>query len=181
MTPQDHKQISKKLSLLLRHKPELYHLELNPQGWCGVDALLDAFRKNGQPLDRMTLEAVVTQNDKQRFAFSPDGTRIRANQGHSIAVQLEYVPQEPPAVLFHGTATRFLGSIYEKGLLKQQRHHVHLSPDVETASKVGVRHGKLALLKIDAARMFADGYSFFCSENGVWLTEQVPPAYIQPA
>jgi putative RNA 2'-phosphotransferase len=146
-----------------------------------VDALLDAFRKNGQPLDRMTLEAVVTQNDKQRFAFSPDGTRIRANQGHSIAVQLEYVPQEPPAVLFHGTATRFLGSIYEKGLLKQQRHHVHLSPDVETASKVGVRHGKLALLKIDAARMFADGYSFFCSENGVWLTEQVPPAYIQPA
>ncbi|MEQ8705481.1 MAG: RNA 2'-phosphotransferase [Phaeodactylibacter sp.] len=181
MTPQDYKQISKKLSLLLRHKPELYHLELDPQGWCEVETLLAAFRKNGQPLDRSTLEAVVAQNDKQRFAFSTDGTRIRANQGHSIAVQLEYAPQEPPAVLFHGTATRFLSSIYEQGLLKQQRHHVHLSPDIETASKVGARHGKLALLKVDSARMFADGYSFFCSENGVWLTEQVPPAYIQPA
>lgn len=180
MTLQDHKQISKKLSLLLRHKPELYHLELDPQGWCEVDALLAAFRKNGQLLDRPTLEAVVAQNDKQRFAFSPDGTRIRANQGHSIAVQLEYTAQEPPAVLFHGTATRFLSSIYEKGLQRQQRHHVHLSPDVETASKVGVRHGKLALLKVDAARMFADGYRFFRSDNGVWLTEQVPPAYLQP-
>lgn len=180
MTPQGYKQISKKLSLLLRHKPELYHLELDAQGWCEVDALLAAFRKNGQLLDRLTLEAVVAQNDKQRFAFSPDGTRIRANQGHSIAVQLEYTAQEPPAVLFHGTATRFLSSIYEKGLLKQQRHHVHLSPDVETASKVGVRHGKLAMLKVDAARMFMDGHQFFRSDNGVWLTEQVPPAYLQP-
>jgi len=181
MTTQNHKQISKKLSLLLRHQPELYHLELDEQGWCDVETLLAAFRQKGQPLDRATLEAVVAQNDKQRFAFSPDGTRIRANQGHSIPIQLAYEAMEPPAVLYHGTATRFLSSIYEQGLLKQQRHHVHLSPDVETASKVGVRHGKLALLKIDAAGMFTNGHLFFRSDNGVWLTEQVPPRYIQTA
>ncbi|HKK79355.1 MAG TPA: RNA 2'-phosphotransferase [Phaeodactylibacter sp.] len=179
MTPQEIRKISKKLSLLLRHKPELYGLTLDRQGWCEVDALLAAFRQNGQILPQEVLETVVSQNDKRRFSFSEDGRRIRANQGHSIDVDLGYEAMQPPETLYHGTATRFLDRIFEVGLQKQQRHHVHLSPDVETASKVGARHGKLAILSIDANRMADDGHIFYRSANGVWLTDKVPVKYFQ--
>jgi putative RNA 2'-phosphotransferase len=179
MNPKEVKKISKKLSLLLRHKPELYGLTLDRQGWCEVDALLAAFRQNGQALHQDVLEAVVSQNDKKRFSFSVDGRRIRANQGHSIDIDLGYEAMQPPAVLYHGTATRFLDNIFKAGLQKQQRHHVHLSADLETASKVGVRHGKLAVLRIDAQRMAADGHVFYRSPNGVWLTETVPVDYLR--
>lgn len=179
MNPQDIKKISKKLSLLLRHKPELYGLTLDRQGWCEVDALLAAFRQNGQPLQQEVLETVVSLNDKKRFSFSEDGRRIRANQGHSIDIELGYEAVSPPETLYHGTATRFLDRIFKSGLQKQKRHHVHLSPDLETASKVGVRHGKLAILSIDARQMAIDGHLFYRSPNGVWLTDQVPVGYFQ--
>ncbi len=135
MTTQDIRRISKKLSLLLRHRPELYQLTLDEEGWCEVDALLSAFRQKGELLNRETLQAVVDNNDKKRFAISSDGQRIRASQGHSIPIDLGYEPAAPPEVLYHGTATRFLESILKTGLQKQQRHHVHLSADEATASK----------------------------------------------
>jgi putative RNA 2'-phosphotransferase len=124
------------------------------------------------------LQQVVEYNDKKRFAFNEDGTKIRASQGHSLEVELDYQPQKPPAVLFHGTTERFLDAILEQGLQKRRRHHVHLSPDVETAANVGRRHGKPVVLAVQAARMHAEGHLFFCSANGVWLTEAVPPKYL---
>lgn len=114
----------------------------------------------------------------ERIAFSEDGTKIRASQGHSIEVDLDYQTARPPALLFHGTAERFLQSILEQGLQKRRRHHVHLSPDAETALKVGQRHGKPVVLTVQSGRMYADGYVFYCSANGVWLTDEVPPNYI---
>lgn len=125
------------------------------------------------------LERIVAKSDKQRFAFSPDGTRIRANQGHSIQVELGLAPQAPPEVLYHGTASRFLDSIRREGLRPGQRTHMHLSKDEATAYKVGQRHGKSAVLLIAAGRMLRDGYEFLCSENGVWLTKAVPADYIE--
>ncbi|HEX8272360.1 MAG TPA: RNA 2'-phosphotransferase [Longimicrobiaceae bacterium] len=169
---------SKFLSLVLRHKPEHIGIALDAAGWVGVDELLAAAGRSGFALDRATLERVVADNDKRRFAFSEDGACIRASQGHSVAVELGLEPQPPPDVLFHGTATRFLDSIRREGLKPGSRTHVHLSADEATAITVGQRHGKPAVLRVAAGAMHRDGHAFVRSANGVWLTGAVPAGYI---
>lgn len=172
------KKRSKFLSLVLRHKPEEIGLVLDEQGWANVEELLKLLDKAGKPTTRELLDRVVAENDKKRFAFSGDGTRIRASQGHSVEIDLDLPPSTPPAMLYHGTATRFLDSILEKGLVPGSRRHVHLSVDIETATKVGARHGKPAILTVDAAAMHRAGHVFFVSANGVWLTDAVPREFI---
>jgi putative RNA 2'-phosphotransferase len=173
-------EISKFLSLVLRHRPEAIGLTLDAQGWAEVDELLRKAARNLPALrvNRAALEEVVATSDKQRFALSEDGKRIRANQGHSVKVDLGLVPRVPPEVLFHGTATRFLDSIRAQGLVPGERQQVHLSADYETAVKVGRRHGKAVVLKVLAGRMQAAGHQFFVSENGVWLVEAVPAEFL---
>jgi len=170
---------SKLLSLVLRHQPETIGITLDGAGWTPVVDLLDALARHGKAMTAEELARIVTGNDKQRFAFSVDGRMIRANQGHSVAVELGLNPSSPPAALFHGTAEGFLASIRQQGLLKQQRHHVHLHLDRSLAEKVGARHGKAVVLTVDAAAMQADGRAFFVTENQVWLTEAVPPRYLR--
>jgi putative RNA 2'-phosphotransferase len=172
-------KISKFLSLVLRHEPQKIGITLDSGGWVSVRDLLNAFAKHSFALTRDELEEVVRTSDKKRFSFSDDGGMIRANQGHSVEVELGYEPIAPPEVLFHGTVERFLQSIRETGLLKGERHHVHLSRDEATAAKVGKRRGRPFILKIRAAHMHADGFAFFVSANGVWLTDHVPAKYIE--
>jgi len=169
---------SKFLSLVLRHRPDVIGIGLDAEGWVSVEDLLAACAKHGRAVSRDQLDAVVRTNDKQRFAFSADGSRIRANQGHSVQVDLGLAPVEPSELLYHGTVERFLESIRRDGLTKGNRHHVHLSPDIQTATKVGQRRGRPVVLVIEAGRMFRDGHKFYRSENGVWLTDAVPPEYI---
>ena len=169
---------SKFLSLVLRHRPERIGIELDEAGWTPVEALLEAMARHGKPLTRAQLIDVVERNDKRRFAFNEDLSLIRANQGHSVAVALGYEQKVPPARLYHGTVARVLPSIREQGLLRGERHHVHLSVDAETARTVGARRGRPVILTIDAARMHSDGCAFYLSENEVWLTETVAPSYI---
>lgn len=169
---------SKFLSLVLRHSPESIGLELDPNGWADIEELIDRANAEGKPITRALIDEVVRDNDKQRFAISADGLRIRANQGHSVDIDLALVPLPPPATLYHGTATRFAKSIRKLGLLKQNRQHVHLSADEDTAVKVGIRHGKPLLLRIRADDMHAAGIAFFRSENGVWLTNAVAAEFI---
>ena len=171
--------MSRFLSLILRHEPQKIGLQLDAQGWVAVDELLAALQQHSQPLTRTQLEHIVETNNKKRFAFSDDGLCIRANQGHSVEIELGYEPATPPAVLYHGTATRFLDSIRAQGLVKGARHHVHLSADEATAHIVGSRHGKPVVLTVDAAAMHAAGCAFYLSANGVWLTEHVPVAYLR--
>ncbi len=173
------KKHSKFLSLLLRHKPEVIGLELDKQGWTSVPVLIDKMNTAGRPIDLPMLELIVQENNKKRFSFNADKSMIRANQGHSIAIELGLEERVPPKQLYHGTAKRFLHLIFEGGLKKMSRHHVHLSADKSTASNVGARHGKLELLLVDTERMYADGHKFYCSDNGVWLTDHVPVAYLQ--
>ena len=168
--------ISKFMSFALRHQPESVGLTPDAGGWITVDDLIAAAQKQGIPLDRAVLETIVAQNDKQRFAFSDDGLRIRANQGHSFPVDLGLAPLIPPELLYHGTASRFLPSIREQGLRPGSRQQVHLSSDEVTATAVGQRHGKPVVL---AGRMFHDGFLFYRSANGVWLTDAVPAAYLR--
>ncbi len=170
---------SKLLSYVLRHRPDSIGLALDAHGWTGVDALLERLAAAGHAVDRALLERVVADNDKQRFAFNDDRTRIRASQGHSIQVDLALVQAEPPRVLYHGTASRFLKSILAEGLRASGRHHVHLSADIDTARRVGARHGFPAILRVDTERMRADGLAFYRSDNGVWLTEAVLPRYLE--
>ena len=170
--------ISKYLSLVLRHNPAAAGITLDAEGWVGVDDLLAGAARHGHSFTRAELEEVVQTNEKQRFIFSPDGQRIRANQGHSVSVDLGLTPKTPPDVLYHGTVERFLSSIMEKGLDKRSRQHVHLSLDIVTATRVGSRRGEPVILKIAAANMHSDGFHFYCSANGVWLTNRVPPQYI---
>ncbi|HYE17929.1 MAG TPA: RNA 2'-phosphotransferase [Tepidisphaeraceae bacterium] len=169
---------SKFLSYVLRHRPDEIGLSLDAAGWVGVDDLLDALAAHGEPTTHDQLLAIVRTNDKQRFALSEDGARIRASQGHSVDVELGYAPAEPPPVLFHGTVEKFVDSIRATGLRKGERHHVHLSADEATASKVGGRRGKPVILRIDASAMRAAGHAFFRSANGVWLTEHVAAEFI---
>ncbi len=173
---------SKFVSYVLRHKPESIGLELDPAGWAEVDALLRQAAAHGHKLSRDDIPALVNAPDKKRFALSEDGLRIRALHGHSVAgVNLGYVPQTPPDILFHGTATRFLDGIRERGILPAQRQYVHLAPSREKALEVGKRHGKAVLLEVDARRMHADGFVFYLPENGVWLTLRVPVGYFRLA
>ncbi|MFN8477207.1 MAG: RNA 2'-phosphotransferase [Kouleothrix sp.] len=171
-------RFSKFISLVLRHQPQHYGLTLDAQGWATIDDLLAAANRAGVPLTHALLQQVVAQNDKQRFAISADGRAIRANQGHSIAIDLALTPREPPPLLYHGTASRFVASIRTQGLLRRSRQHVHLSPDITTATKVGLRHGSPVVLTVASGAMHRDGYQFYCSENGVWLVAAVPVAYL---
>ncbi len=172
-------KISKFLSLVLRHRPESIGIALDAAGWVEVEVLLAALARHGRSLNRAQLAEVVASSDKQRFALSADGMRIRANQGHSVQVELGLEPQPPPARLYHGTVAAALASIRKQGLEKQARHHVHLSADRQTAMKVGGRRGAPVILVVRAAEMAAAGYVFYCSANGVWLTDAVPPAYLE--
>ncbi|RMI12495.1 MAG: RNA 2'-phosphotransferase [Calditrichaeota bacterium] len=171
-------RLSKFLSYVLRHHPGKIGLTPDKGGWVEVDALLEGCRKHGVVISREELEEIVKTNDKQRFSFDADGQRIRANQGHSIPVDLDYPPVPPPEFLYHGTSRRYLDSIRRSGLQKMQRHHVHLSPDRQTALKVGQRHGQVVILTVKAKEMYADGFEFYLSSNGVWLVEEVPPQYL---
>lgn len=163
--------ISKFLSFVLRHKPESIGLAMDPEGWADVDELI---AKADIPITRALLVETVEKNDKKRFALSADGQSIRANQGHSIAVDLGLKAVEPPQTLFHGTATRFLESIRAQGLRPQNRRYVHLSGNRETATKVGQRHGKPVILTIPALTLHTQGHAFYQAENGVWLTDAIP-------
>jgi putative RNA 2'-phosphotransferase len=170
---------SKFLSLILRHEPERVGLKLDEAGWAGVSELLDAVNRHGISLTLEGLKQVVATNDKKRFAFSEDGLRIRASQGHSLEVDLQYEPQTPPELLYHGTPERFVESIRRAGLNKGERHHVHLSPDPQTATKVGQRRGRPVVLTIRTGDMHRAGHQFFLSANGVWLVEHVPGQFIE--
>lgn len=171
-------RLSKFLSLVLRHAPERAGVALDAAGWADVEALLAGARRAGVALDRGALERVVDENEKQRFALSPDGARIRASQGHSVPVDLQLAPSVPPDTLYHGTATRHLLAIRREGLSPGRRTHVHLSADEATAGAVGRRHGRPTVLRVAAGAMERDGYTFVRSANGVWLTRAVPPAYL---
>lgn len=169
---------SKFLSFVLRHQPEAIGLRLDAAGWADVDELIRLANASGRALDRDLLFFVVETNDKQRFAFDEARTRIRANQGHSIEVDLGLVPQVPPPVLYHGTALRFIDSIRSGGLVPGTRNHVHLSQTRSTAHAVGARHGKPMVLSVDAAAMHAAGAEFRLAHNGVWLAAHVPVRFI---
>jgi putative RNA 2'-phosphotransferase len=171
-------KLSKFLSLILRHKPEAVGLVLDDGGWAEVDQLIATCGRAGRPLTREALEQIVREGEKTRFALSEDGRRIRANYGHSIAVDLGLEPQIPPEHLFHGTATSNLGSITARGIGPGGRCFVHLSADELTAVSVGRRHGTPIVLRVRARQMHQIGFTFYHSESGIWLTEHVPREYI---
>jgi putative RNA 2'-phosphotransferase len=178
ITEKENIKISKFLSLVLRHQPETIGIELDENGWTDVNILIRQLNQAGVKFDFEVLKHVVDSNAKKRFAFNDSFDRIRASQGHTVAIELGYLPQTPPQILFHGTAAKNVESILQSGLQKRDRHHVHLSAETETAVKVGQRHGKPFVFEVDAAKMCADGHLFFISENGVWLTDSVPPQYL---
>lgn len=171
-------KVSTYLTKHLRHRPERLGLQLEPGGWVQVDNLLEACRQASFELSPEELVEVVERNDKRRFSFDAAGTRIRANQGHSIAIDLQLEPVQPPTVLYHGTGESAVAWILKQGLQPMGRHHVHLSNDTGTAIKVGARHGRPKVLQIDARRMHLDGGVFFRTDNDVWLTDHVPVEYL---
>jgi putative RNA 2'-phosphotransferase len=177
----NNEKISKFLSLVLRHKPDEIGLVLDAQGWANIAQLIALSNEVGYRLDEALIVQIVAESDKQRFSISDDGLRIRANQGHSIAVDLELAPITPPQYLLHGTASRFLNSIMTKGLSRMSRQHVHLSENADTALRVGARYGEAVLLRVDSNAMVEAGHLFFRSDNGVWLVDSVPPKYISLA
>ncbi|MEL6864168.1 MAG: RNA 2'-phosphotransferase [Bacteroidota bacterium] len=178
MSTNPNKQLSKFISMILRHRPGAIGIELDPQGWANVEELIEKLNQRAWNIHFDTLVKLVEQNDKQRFAFNADRTKIRANQGHSIPIDLGYISKEPPAILYHGTGKKYVASILKTGLNKQKRHHVHLSADRETAHKVGQRHGKPVIFEVQTGEMYRAGFEFFCSDNGVWLTDRVPLDYL---
>ena len=167
------------LSLVLRHNPGAAGITLDEHGWADVEQLLDGVNRSGRHIDMKTLERIVRENSKQRYSFNGDRTKIRANQGHSIQVDVELREMEPPKYLYHGTASRFLPAIQREGIRKMSRQYVHLSGDFETAMAVGRRHGIPVVITIDAQAMSRDGVTFYRSENGVWLCEHVEPKYFR--
>lgn len=170
-------QTSKFIALVLRHKPEAAGITLDGHGWAQVDELIAGVSRC-MPLTREMLEEIVRTDNKQRYSFSPDHQRIRANQGHSIPVDVELKQAVPPDTLYHGTGEKYVESILREGLLPKSRLYVHLSRDAATAEQVGRRHGKPVLFQVDAAAMVRDGYAFYLSENQVWLTREVPVRYL---
>ncbi len=175
----DLKNISKLLSLVLRHKPEEIGVTMDANGWVSVDELIEKCNINKVSLDFDTLEEIVITSDKQRFAFNDEYTKIRANQGHTVNVDLEFTATKPIEFLYHGTVVKYMDGIKLNGLQKMQRLHVHLSKDLETAIKVGSRRGKPIILKIHALKMYEKGYEFYLSKNGVWLCDHVPTEFIE--
>lgn len=171
-------ETSRYIALILRHKPETIDIKLDSHGWASVEDLIRGVSKT-HPLTMEKLEMIVEIDDKQRFAFNEDKTLIRANQGHSVSVDVELKEKIPPKVLYHGTAEKYVESIERSGLIPKSRLYVHLSETVETAIKVGTRHGKPVIYTVDTERMTADGFKFFLSVNDVWLTKRVPLEYLE--
>lgn len=179
MISKEDMKASKFMSLVLRHKPQELGLELDECGWLVTNHLIGGMNGKGYNVDISDIERIVEEDDKQRYSFNADKTKIRANQGHSIKVNLELIAIEPPNALYHGTSRVASYSICVNGITKQARQYVHLSADIETASKVGKRHGELVILEVDSKKMYKDGYKFYLSNNGVWLTDFVPYVYLQ--
>ena len=170
---------SRFISLILRHKPQVIGITLDEHGWADVKELIDGVnRSEGHYLDQELLEEIVRTDEKQRYSFNEDHSLIRANQGHSIPVDVELEKRTPPDILWHGTGEKYVASIKEGGLLPKTRLYVHLSSDMETAKKVGSRHGKPVVFRVDCRRMEQDGYAFFLSANNVWLAKEIPAAYL---
>ena len=167
------------ISLILRHKPETIGLTLDEHGWADVDQLIAGIQKTIPDFTMEILEEIVRTNNKQRYAFNEDHTKIRANQGHSIQVDVELKEAEPPEILYHGTGAKSVAAITDQGLLPRTRLYVHLSKDITTAVAVGKRHGSPAVFSVMAGQMHEDGFLFYLSENGVWLTKTVPPEYLR--
>ncbi len=171
---------SRFISFILRHKPEAIGISLDEHGWADVEDLIDGInRSGGHTLDMEGLEEIVRTDEKQRYSFNEDHSLIRANQGHSIPVDVELEEKTPPDVLWHGTGEKYVSSIDKQGLIPKSRLYVHLSTDMETAQKVGSRHGKPVIYRIDCRKMAEDGYSFFLSANHIWLTKAVPAVYLK--
>ena len=180
MNEKDKKRVSKFLSLVLRHQPKYIDLNLDQNGWADVTELQDKSKIKNIHFSIEELREIVETNDKKRFSFSEDASLIRANQGHSVkTIDLQLETVKPPEVLYHGTVEKFIDSIKVTGLQKRSRQHVHLSTDIETATKVGSRRGKPIILKIKALKMHEEGFDFFLSANGVWLTDLVPKNFIE--
>lgn len=175
----DYEKISRYLSLILRHKPEVIGICLDEYGWADVDALIDGIAKNNI-FNREILEEIVRTDEKQRYSFSEDGTKIRANQGHSVSVNLELQPAQPPELLWHGTAEKYVSSIEKTGLKPGSRMYVHLSSDFQTAQTVGSRHGKPVVYQVKSGEMYRSGFRFYRSVNGIWMTILVPVEYLVP-
>ena len=170
---------SRFISLVLRHRPQMIGLALDEAGWADVDELIAKSAARGRGITRQMIATIMREGDKQRFALSEDGKRIRANHGHSINIDLGLAPTQPPAVLYHGTAATFLASIRQHGLVAKQRQYVHLSADKETALLVGARHGEQVVLEVNAARMWLAGILFYTSASGIWLVEGVAAEYLK--
>jgi putative RNA 2'-phosphotransferase len=171
--------VSKFLSYVLRHQPDAIGITLDREGWVDIAALISAAGNAGKQLDHQCIQTVVATSDKKRFSISEDGLRIRAVQGHSTdRVDISYAEKTPPALLHHGTATRFLESINKEGLKPGSRQYVHLSEDKDTARTVGQRYGKPVVLTIRALQMHEQGFKFYQAENGVWLTLSVPVLFL---
>ena len=173
-------ELSRYMCLILRHHPEVIGSTLAEHGWADVEELIAGIaEKKNKNFNREMLEEIVRTDDKQRYAFSEDRTKIRANQGHSIPVDVELEKKEPPEILYHGTGEKYVESIDAMGLIPKNRLYVHLSGDVETAENVGKRHGAPVIYRVHSGRMHRDGYEFFLSRNGVWLTKRVPVKYLE--
>ena len=171
--------MGKFLALILRHSPETIGMKLDPNGWADVSELLEKCKKHGKNLDFETLKKIVDTDNKKRYSFNEDFSKIRASQGHSVDVDLGYTPKEPPEILYHGTGDKSVESIQRTGLEKRGRNHVHLSKDIGTAAMVGKRHGSPAIFEVASGQMYKDGFKFFLSDNSVWLTEEVPSKYLK--
>lgn len=170
--------ISRYISLILRHKPEVINITLNEHGWANVEELIQGIAKNNPGFNKEILEEIVRTDNKQRYSFNDNKTLIRANQGHSIPVDVELEEKEPPCILYHGTGEKYVTSIDQNGLIPKSRLYVHLSKDVETAKAVGKRHGKEVVYSINSGQMYKDGYKFYLSKNEIWLTKKVPKKYL---
>ena len=172
-------KMGKYLSLILRHKPELINLKIDEHGWVEVDQLLKGINDRGRYISKEMLDIIVNTNNKKRYQYNDDQTKIRANQGHSIKVDVELQEKVPPDILYHGTAQKYLDKIKKSGIRKMNRLYVHLSKDIQTAINVGKRHGQPIVLVIDTKKMLRDGYKFYYSYNGVWLCDDIAYSYIE--
>lgn len=171
--------LSRYMSLILRHKPEVIGITLDEHGWASVNDLICGIEKNNPGFNMNILEQIVRTDSKQRYSFNDDKSLIRANQGHSVNVDVELKEKEPPEYLYHGTGEKYVKSINQDGLIPKSRLYVHLSKDIKTAENVGKRHGKEVVYRINSGQMYRDGYKFYLSENGIWLTKEVPIKYLE--
>lgn len=175
----DLNNISKYMSLILRHKPDVIGIELDEHGWANVNDLISGIEKDNHGFNFELLEEIVRSDSKQRYSFNDDKSLIRANQGHSVNVDVELKEKEPPEYLYHGTGEKYVKFINQDGLIPKSRLYVHLSKDIKTAENVGKRHGKEIIYRINSGRMYRNGYKFYLSENGIWLTKEASVKYLE--